>query len=954
MRRRSIQAVLCIVLSLILASPGQARFDAGEVMGTVSDTQGKQLAEAVVTLTRGKEVWEVETDEKGLFQFRDLKPGNYTIQVAQEGYSEAVYEPVNIRLGRVTTVQVQMSETVEETIVVTSEPPAGSAGRESAHLMLENTELTTIPRASDPWSVGAQAAGVLIDRVDATAGEPVITKTPGASGGATLYTLDGADVTGLGRIEGPVISSSLGSIETVEVVTGGSDISLSTPGTRINLLTRRGSNGIQFNARASRTERDDRSTSSSEDAVGLSGSRILDVAEFGVDASGSLVRDRLWAWATYESQDIRRQVVGGGREDTAARNAAIKLSAQAGASSASVAYHHGDRDRAGEGAGLDRAFETTLLESKPSEVLRLENTHVFGSNLFLTGRYAQVDSGTARVPLGDAGSDIALGEDGLWSGTFGTFSYGQDSRSWLLDGATYRSRGRRADHEVRFGVSHQSLLHSTSERWGRDSLLHLAGQNFGTPFDIVRLERPIDFAVEQERTAFWLQDSVTYDHFTIDFGLRHDLQRGINDSGRLGSNPLFPELLPAVDYAGGGSIHWSSLSPRLAMAYAFGSERRTVVRASYSMFASQLYADLVSRVSPAVDTEVYLGFEDHDRNNRFDPEEPHFLLTYLGINPNVSNSGQSPHSTDQLLDPERTDELRLAVEHHLPAGVDLSLEHVDRTITGILETRRIIRDDIGRVRLARSWDYELDTIYAGRLPGGDPFAAPIYSLRGGLEYTGGNLLLNGGREQHYQATTLSMIRHLSGRWMLRGHVTASDWRWRLGSEFVDFDDPTNVVAVGGDDASVSQADGDGDVVAPPAPGERLFLNSRWSFNVGTLVQLAPRSRWGLDVAMNLRGREGFPLPYTVAWVEGGALREVQATDRTDSVRLDDVFLLDLRFEKELRLRALRAAISLDVFNLLDAGEVLERERQLTSPLADQVRETLSPRVLRLGLRLAID
>lgn len=951
MRRRATWTVVCCVAISVLAIPVQARLDAGELVGAVSDDKGRKVAAAVVKLTLGEEVWEVTTDDKGLFQFRDLKPGSYTIQVAQEGYTEAIYEPIHIRLGRVTTVQVQMSETVEETIVVTSEPPPGEAARLDARTVLGEIELETIPVASDPWTAGAREAGVLLDREAAAESETSAAVSPGAGNGDTVYLLDGADVSGVGRDTGPVIDVGLGSTSAVEITTGGGDVSLSTPGARINLLTRRGDNGLQLNARALRTDCDWQSGASGSGGE-LASSRILEVGELGVDVGGSLLRDHLWGWGAYEAQDVRRQVVGGGTLDTAVDNLAAKLSAQAGSSSASFAYHHGDRSRSGEGAGPDRTLETTLLESRPSEVLRIEDTHVFTSNLVLTGRYSQVDSGTASIPLGAADDDIVLGPDGLWRGTFGELSYGQESRSWLIDGAAYHSRGR-VGHEVRFGASDQSLAHSTSERWGRDSLLHLAGQNFGTPFDVVRLERPVDFALSQKRTSFWLQDSMTFDRLTVDLGVRHDLQRGTNTSGHLGANPLFPDLLPAVDYSGGGSIEWSSLSPRLALAYAFGTEGRTVARASYSMFASQLYADLISRVSPAVDADVYVGFDDRDLDHRFDPGEPHFLLTYSGIKPG-SLPGHNPHRTDALLDPERTDELRLAVEHRWQSGVDVSLDYVDRTVTGILETRRIIQDELGRIRPARSWDYQLDTVYTGRLPTGEPFAAPVYSLRPGIEYTGGNLLVNGGRKQSYRATTLSLVRHLAGGWMVRAQLTLSDWRWRLGSEFAEFDDPTNVVAVESDGAAISQADVDGDVVAPAAPGERLFLNSRWSFNVSALYQVAPERKWGFDAAVNLRGREGYPLPYTVSVVDGGAFREVQATSRTDSFRLDDVVLLDLRLEKELRFSALRTAVSLDVFNLLNAGEVLERERQLTSPLADQVRETLSPRVVRLGLRLTLD
>ncbi|MEM7583374.1 MAG: carboxypeptidase regulatory-like domain-containing protein [Acidobacteriota bacterium] len=956
MTRRGAVLILLWFSIGISVLPAAARFDAGDVVGAVSDADGKHLVEAVVTLHRGEDAWEVVTDEKGLFQFRDLKPGSYTIRVEREGYSEAIYEPVNIRLGRITTVQVQMSASVEETIVVTSEPPTTVALPTNGRAVVGGAELETIPVSNDPWSVGARAAGVLTDRANAVDGSASTFVAPGADDGQTTYALDGADVTDRGRSGKPVTALGLSSATAIEVTTGGSDISHSTPGAHINLLTRQGSNDAQASARALVTDGGWQASSNRvlvED-LGLGYQRILDVTEAGVDASGRLVRDHLWGWATYETQDIRRQTINGTVENTDASNAAVKLNGQGGPVSGVLAYHRGDYSLSGEDAGPDRSVETTLLESQPSEVLRLENSYLPTANLHFTVRYAQVDSGTARVPLGGLGEEIVLGSDGIWRGSFGEYLYGQDSQSWLLDGATYRSRGS-AGHEVRFGFSDFQANHSTAERWGRDGLLHLAGENFGTPFDIIRLERPTELDVQQSRLALWVQDSITFDQLTLELGVRHDIQRGSNVGGRVGSNPLFPELLPEVEFDGGigAPIEWKSVSPRLALAYAIGGEGRSILRASYSMFASQLYADLVSRVSPAAAADVYLGFDDRNRDDRFDLTEPHFLLAYNGVDPQARFGG-SPHRTARLLDPERTEELRLSFEHSLRSGVELGIEHVSREVSGILETRRLIRDAFGQIRPARAFDYQLETVYSGILPDGSPFSAPVYGLREGVELTGGNLLLNGDREQSYQATTLRLTRHLAGQWLLRGHVTFSDWRWRLGGEFSDFDDPTNLVAADSDDASISLADTNGDIVAPYTASERLFLNSRWAFNIFALYQVAPRQSWGFDVAANLRGREGFPLPYSVAILEENGLREVQATERTDSFRLDDVVLLDLRLEKELRFGKLRSAVSLDVFNVLNSDQVLERERQLTSPLADLPRETLSPRALRLGFRLILD
>ena len=43
-----------------------------------------------------------------------------------------------------------------------------------------------------------------------------------------------------------------------------------------------------------------------------------------------------------------------------------------------------------------------------------------------------------------------------------------------------------------------------------------------------------------------------------------------------------------------------------------------------------------------------------------------------------------------------------------------------------------------------------------------------------------------------RGASFSVTRRLVRGWMLRGHVTVSDWTWDLGPDFVRYDDPTNL------------------------------------------------------------------------------------------------------------------------------------------------------------------
>jgi len=268
-----------------------------------------------------------------------------------------------------------------------------------------------------------------------------------------------------------------------------------------------------------------------------------------------------------------------------------------------------------------------------------------------------------------------------------------------------------------------------------------------------------------------------------------------------------------------------------------------------------------------------------------------------------------------------------------------------------MEDRRLMRDGVGSIRFAQAGEYQLDQILSGVLPDGTPYRVPVYGLRTGLEDTGSSLVMNGDRSQVWESVTLRFDRRLARGLALRSHFTWSDWTWQVGDQFLRFDDPTD--AANGAGGNISSADNDGDSAAPVAPGGGGFLNSRWSFDVFVLYQVATNKAWGFDVAANLHGREGFPVPYELsALTADHTLLAVQATPRTDSYRLDDVVTLDLHLEKGFEWRDLRFTLGIDAFNLLNAEGDLERERRLDSPRADLVQRTLSPRIFRFGLRLA--
>ena len=108
----------------------------------------------------------------------------------------------------------------------------------------------------------------------------------------------------------------------------------------------------------------------------------------------------------------------------------------------------------------------------------------------------------------------------------------------------------------------------------------------------------------------------------------------------------------------------------------------------------------------------------------------------------------------------------------------------------------------------------------------------------------------------------------------------------------------------------------------------------------------------VEVAGNLFAQQGTPFPYfrsTGLGVDG--VSRVIVTPELDTVRFDDVWNLDLRAAKNVRSGRMSVQITADVFNVFNANTELNRQRNIAAPVFAVLTQNLSPRILRVGLRV---
>lgn len=989
--RRAVAVAAVLFLSAGAAAYGQVL--TGNLYGTTTDNQGQPLPGVTVTVTGYGAPRVQVTDAQGQFRFVSLDPGNYALKADLDGFSTVEYPAVNIRVGRNTTLEITLSAAVEEVITVTAESPLLDARRISRGTTVSQVELESIPTARDPWAILAQTPGVVTDRVNVggdESGQQSVFSGGGQQSSQNVFAVDGVVITDMAAVGSSSTYYDFDQFSEVQIETGGTDISSATSGVAVNLVTKRGSNQARGSGRFMLTdsqelfgifeqaEPDINPDDFGPGQTSLAGNSINEIIEYGFEAGGAFKKDVMWGWGSYGRNDIKTLNAAGRPDDTLLENTALKLNAQVSEANSMVgSFNRGDKLKFGRNTGPNRQLETTWDQAGPTEIFKFEDTHVFSSSLFVTGTYSFVDGGFQLIPksgFGVDGVEAVLGPDGNWRGGFQGGIDDRNSSSYQLDASYFFTTGE-INHELKFGGRLRDFEQTSNFAWsGPSQIYYLACENvglcgsggaFGLPdgvdADLGIAQRVGIVDDTQEYTSLWVGDTLTRGRWTVNAGIRYDQQSGDNGASTATAHPIFGNELPALTFNGndGDGIEYSDILPRIGVTYALGAEQKTLLRASFAQFASQLDSVRLARVNPV--SSAYASFVFHDLNgdNIWQPNEQQTFIT----DTSVFSSLSSPNVNDPGLDSETTTEVLLGVEHSLLPELLVSLDFTHRTVDDIQTLFPLINDGT-TTRIATRADYVFEQTLSSAngdgvlLPNGSNWTADFYRLRNGLEFTNGYFLTNGDRSRTYTGASISFTKRLSNRWMARGYFSYGDAEWDIGSGFTALDDPTDAAGLGfgPSDEGTLDEDSDGALYAEQSAGSSkdVWLQSTWTWNLNGLYQVAPDKPWGFNLAANLYGREGYPLPY---WAQltgvDGITRQAAVTPELDNFRTDDVFTADVRAEKEFRAtQNMSVTFSIDAFNLFNKGYVMQRETGINLGNADDLEETLSPRIYRLGFRLS--
>lgn len=942
-----VRLVAMAALAIVLSS-GVARAQAGgEIFGRVSDASGATMPGVSVTISGPALITPQTTTslDSGAYRFPGIPVGLYTVTFEIPGFNRLVRENVRIETGFNAEINARLDvSSVQETVTVSAAGPVVDTRSTTTGQTFNREMLERIPSARDPWVVLEQTPGIIMNQqnVGGNKSGQQSTFIAHGTGNNEVWNVDGGNITDMASS-----SSSLyfdfDAFEEIQVQTGGSDASVQSSGVSVNLVTRSGGNTLRGSSRfyvVDNNLQGDNITPELKAQGAGSGNPIKNIKDYGFEVGGPILRNKLWYWGSAGLNDIAVGVVGftnpggdpGNPDDlftdvTNLTTYNAKLQYQwAPSNKSTFLYFFNDKVRNARGASPTSPPETTFRQTAP--VHNFKGSHQWIPNNRMTVEFQgfSMPNGGFRLnfhedSLIDVQSTIDLATN--MNGRSNQMNENRRPQTELRADANYfLTNLLGGDHATKFGVGYRdNPVGFTAIRGGRAR----ARFRNGVPVE-ADLYRDSNTEASLQQIYGYLQDSYTRGKLTVNAGVRVDYQDDEALPSSVPANPIIPDLLPAVQFAGADSgVTFLDVSPRLGVTYDLTGDGRTILKGNYAIYWGTGISTAAS-VNPV--SEVTLRFPWNDLNgDRFVQRNELDLTRRLSLTGNYDPANPSSPRSSTTVDPnlknDRTTEFSVGVERELMANFGVGASYIYRQYPDY--------ENFTVVPGVNAADYVPVTFTAPctSVACTDPSYTVTYYQ---LPYTrpGGGFRRNADRTRKYHGLELTARKRFSDRWMLNASANFQSTRYFYGGPDVSYQDPTDIAMLDGAQTGTA--------------------NAKWLGKVTGLYVL-PWHDIGVSGFFNMR--QGYPFNrYLLSPSRTGGIGTANVDiDRWGDVRYDTFSQLDMRVEKQFTFGRTKWAVALDVFNVMNSNVVLAREDQMNSTRANFVEEVLAPRVARIGLRL---
>jgi Carboxypeptidase regulatory-like domain/TonB-dependent Receptor Plug Domain len=1003
-----VRAIILALVALIATSAlASAQQQTGEIFGKATDQSGAVLPGVTVTLTAPilLQPQVAVTSETGTYLFPRLAIGTYTVKFELTGFKIVVVEGVQVTVGFSAQINGQLGvSTVQETITVTGTSPIVSTKDTGTHQTFTNELLQSIPSARDPWVILQQTAGISMDRENIggnMSGQQSNYVSRGGNPFNNKWSLDGIDITDMAATGSSPTYYDFDAFEEMTINTGGVDVTQQTGGVGINLVTKSGTDKFRGSSRYYATDDsvESQNITDAQRAQGASsGGPIQNIKDYGVEAGGPLKKGKAWIWGSYGKQNINVGVLGFFQPTASCQ--AIKAAGIAApiedvnnclnsdttllqttnlkgevqlfkGNKLSLFNLFSKKERNARNASDLTPIESTVRQAAvpssygtagwttgPSPTYKFGDQWVASDRMLVDVQYAHVGNNFILNYHDDALATvqptliIATGLNGR-STPDGSQSVNIRPVNEVNGNVSYFLPGKMGgDHSFRIGGYWKDAY-----SYGSSHTPGYAVARFPTAVTDncavlttcqAQITRDSQSRYDLKNISLYAQDSLTHGKVTAQLGVRYDYNHDQVLSASVDANPLRPDILPALSFAGvDPGIAFNNISPRVGVTYDAMGDGKTVLKANYAMYYGQVGTGGVAfQVNPV--SRVSIRYPWTDLNNDKFVQANELTITNGGRNflaltgnwdPANPSTPSTPNTIDKNLKNDVTDEFIVGIDRQIGLGFAAGVNYIWRRYSGFQ-----VQDTLG---LAPSdWVATTFTPAASTCPAGARCSTVTYYQPTFQVPTTSNLT-NASSDQYnrtFNGIEASARKRMSNHWLMN---TSYAWNSTIVNNgdpgvFANtfFEDPTNKTTRDGFQY---------DYLTAGSGLGNTYVNAKWQFKISGLYNLP----FDVNVSAFYNARQGYifePFVQGPNRINGAGIPSV-LLDGVGENRLPTFQNLDFHLERPIKLGAAKFVPSMDLFNVFNNNTVLALQRAQNSAIANNISQIVAPRVARFGVRM---
>ena len=639
MRRKLWLPLLIIFLSVSMA----AQVRTGNIYGKVVDSEGNPLPGVTVTLT-GSLIAPMSTvtSAEGNFRFLSLPPAkDYSIKLELTGFKTRTETGIIVVVGGNTNLNFTMEQGVlEEQVTVTAMTPMVDTKKTAVATNLDREALQSLPTARDPWVVMQLAPAIMVDRENVGGNESGQQASflsrgdmanSGYYGSNNIWAVDGVDITDPAALGGSPLYYDFDMFEELNITTGGADVTIQTGGIALNMVTRRGGNKTSLAGRFYLTDNYFQANNLTQKLIdqGVRGiNKIQQIKDYGFNAGGPIIKDKLWWWGAYGVQDIFVWTIYGTQDKTLLNNYNFKLNAQPFKNNRlEILLTAGAKEKFGRNATVAKP-EGDHQKGKyhwGSPIIKIQDEQMFGENLFLSAKFAFSDAGFGWVPMTDEGLQYPVVYDQTTK-TYVPFAAGMQKswdryyasrpkKNYMLNATYFNDSFLGLSHEIKVGAEYNTK--HAEHRWGNGRQFYfyvnypygqidVNGDGTRSASEMVGWKRFSYYREGRDNNdvvqySAYIQDTIVKGRFTFMLGLRYDLQKPFmgaftiptvllnnpawNRAVAANTQQVLYDLLPPIDVRKiTPDYRWKTWSPRIGVTWDVMGDGKTIAKLALAQY----------------------------------------------------------------------------------------------------------------------------------------------------------------------------------------------------------------------------------------------------------------------------------------------------------------------------------------------------------------------------------